>query len=263
MKKISITILTIIFILILCACQQENAKVPFTKDEEDFYKVINIMDYFKTAEGTYSFQEEVGKEVGKVDFYIDLENSRVLIYKKSNIEETTYVKNNGISYTIDETKKEYQKNASMDIDTTQDNEFKNMTFEERMSTPGTQRLREELMLAGSPFYFQEEMFNSIGIKDTKLITDEFFLGREAVVYEGTVHNTSKGVLVENSFQITIDKATGILLEIRFYLDDQLTREYIMTSLIVNELIDSSIFKFDFTGYQEVTVEERIQEAIEK
>lgn len=227
--------------------------------KQDYYhKILNSIDYFNTVSGTFktnSLSHDGTETV--VSYQVDMINN--LSYEKvegTNDKSETYVSPNRIVelnnldksiYTANQTHTKISELAMFnDVLQTKDDIKKaktvlNSTFEDtkRITTDenGDKHYLNRvdptnLCISSSYTLFPQGMvFGYLGDHDLWKITDETtYLGRAAVIIEGTAGEYGKKFNT-STFEMTVDKETGILLKHCGYDDDGNLSEYIETTKI--------------------------------
>lgn len=230
--------------------------------------MLNSIDYFDTAEGSFEYYSKRANSVMLINYSIDIPNQ--LSYNStscvSNHEDVAeYIFNNGNGKTIINKNKQFTEYELPKLDRESDT-LKNVKPKDRYKTnktviddPSEAPLTRSTLLLGPS---QDSLCNqnvALGFLQNynswNISGEETYLGLDAVKITGQSNDYYANRFGKN-FEMLVEKNTGILLKFEVFN----SQDDVGTSLITREIkIDKNInlnkLNKDLTGYKNVTVKE--------
>lgn len=227
--------------------------------EEIQNKMVNSIDYFNKAKGTYTFSSKTLDVVNNVDFQVEL-GDKSMSYTKLKVtdnfkEKIIERKYNGdeILY-LDQINKKYKKFADGNKEgRNKDSKLKGTPAKERYIKENGKivgvhhRKDPSFMTIASEVLFNQNI--ALGYLNDyskwNIVDETNYLGFDAVVINGTLDDYYQVKHKAVTFTLWVDKNTGILLKNEEYDNNG----DVVDSLIVNKLkltenLDSDKFKLD-------------------
>lgn len=228
-----------------------NSITPITK-EEIHYKMLNSVDNFKTAKGSFVYDSKIANEHIVVDYQVDLGQSPKSYEKiQGNINQTSinqehifdgqdrnYLDNNGKKYTKDKVNK-----------SPGDLKDKSVQARYQKNSNGEKvylyRNNPAMMRDASMSLFPQQMITGYLEDYSKwnIVSETTLNGLNAVVIEGDLNDYYKTKLGSAKFKWWVHKDTGIVLQFEEYDSNGNVISYLKTqSISIDGTIDGEKFK---------------------
>lgn len=207
------------------------------------YKILNSIDFYNTAQGTYTEGNEIDKQYTTNKYYADIDNRKTRLILDSNYE---VLVNNDKRYWIDKNKKTYKES---EVFYEKDDNIAKLKVEDRYKeTIVTREDGEFLDILSVTLFNQSETANSLKNFDNWSIAENIsYLNREAVKINGNFNIVGK--TDEKTFQIIVDSNTGIILEKKtFNTQGNLVTSFETKEILIDKEIDDNIFNVDLSMY---------------
>lgn len=225
-----------------------------TKDDIQ-NKIVNSIDYFNSAEGSFTWYMEKSNTDMTIDYKVKIKD------KPSSYEKITFKEGVVIENLFDGKNKETYNNKDKTYKTggvvlidgdSSKYSIKNRYYKSGDGTPGVY-LRQDPSFMG---YAKESLFNqnvALGFLEDQSKWDmkngETFLGLDTVVINGTFSDYYSNKLKANTYKLWVEKNTGIILKMELYAENgDVVEKLDTTSIKLNCTIDDNAFKKDKTGY---------------
>ena len=273
MKKIKNNILIIfliifiaIFICIKITGNKETSHLPsYVNDvtvNEDFfqsmnekeltvYKILNSIDFFKTAIGTYKYVDSSDNCNEIVKYYVDIDNKKSYVNTQSEDgevnKELICTENSKIYFdNIKRVYSEFPVSKTIEIDYIR--KLKPEDRYDKKSNEFISRQDGNFMVEVSEILFNQELQSYLkDYEKWNIQGEEDYLNRKAIYITGSLGFTSKNG--SNKFELLVDKSTGIVLKLNFLnKDNKIISSLITTDIILDKTIESSIFEKGTSGY---------------
>jgi hypothetical protein len=199
----------------------ESDKSINTTKELIHNRIINTIDNFKTATGSFTYMSKVSGANFTVDYAIR-NNQNPASYKKitNNHNKSVKVqKNDGKAQVeLDENKKEYVKYDLNVLGNVKDKEVKNFSSRFIKNEKGEKVIKyrhdpTHMGVAGNSIFPQELGFSFLNNYSLWKITEQVnYLDLNAVVIEGTLDEYMSAKLGADKFKLLVHESSGILLK---------------------------------------------------
>ena len=212
----------------------KQSKKKYTEKENIFYKMLNSVDYYDTAEG--SFSTVLGEEQleTEVEFISDLEEATGYEGVENKTVDTEL-------YVADGTRQIFNNEEETYVEDTEviEQEMEIPTDEDRIVEENdgskTYNYREKISnLANADMVLapQEITFSFLGdFSLWKIVGQEKYLGRKCVKIKGTTEEYYRQKLDVAKFTFWVDAETGFLLKYEGYNEKNELTDYIKTEEI--------------------------------
>ncbi|MET4558859.1 hypothetical protein ABIA69_000002 [Lysinibacillus parviboronicapiens] len=224
-----------------------HEKTPELSKNEILYRMLNTMDYFKTAQGSYVYRNPYVKQ--NIVYKLNMEKGNIGGYEQAVNEQskssiTTIVKSDQM-LTLNEKEKEYllEKASSLNRNSIS---LKEVYGADAQGTPDTTYRKRPPIAMDSLFPFEiasnyledEEQWEIEQQEDT-------FLGEKVMIIKGNLnaYNSEKPQSV--SFRFWVHKATGILMRMETYsAEGNVVYSLVTQKFILDKPIPSSEFQLN-------------------
>lgn len=220
--------------------------------EEVHYLLLNSMDQFKTAQGTFEiFSAASDSEMKKVDYAIEIGNKTksLVVIKDSdkNIVSQTFYDGKFL-YQADGKNQIYNKSKAPFQYKKQAKSVKDHYKKDENGIPSYEyRERPPVGIAGATLFPFELSLNYLeDYGDWEIESqDQSFLGRPTIILKGNLHPSAAEKHQASHFRFWVDSETGVLLRYETYHASGEIVDYLRTtSFTVNKTIPEETFKVD-------------------
>lgn len=210
------------------------------------YKMINSIDFYENAFGTFSKFNKEDESNETIEYWADIKNKKSHYIDSDGTE--LLVKDNK-RYFIDNNKKTYLED---DIKDEKDDNIPKLKLKDRLANSEKYAYRRDgafLDILEESLFNQNEAFSEIkGLDNWEINKEVDYLGRKAVEITGKI--IGERDFGGKSFYVLIDKETGIVLVFR-YLDVNNNVLYSLETknIQIDKGISDKNFEKDLSGYK--------------
>ncbi len=217
-----------------------------TEKELMCYKVINSIDFYNNASGTYKKNNNISDEFLEIKYYVDVETNKSYIIMNDNNQ--VLIKDNK-KFWMDKNKQTYKEYK---IINEKDNDIPKLKVKDRFDDKEGFISRSDgnfLDLLGETLFGQNAYAYGLEFFDKWEIDEETtYLNRGAIKISGEYNYVGK--TQEEKYNMVIDKATGIVLKYEsFDNDNNVVNSLETTEIHVDEGISKDIFEIDLSKYK--------------
>ena len=218
----------------------KQTKKKYTEQEEIFYKMLNSVDCYDTAKG--SFLTVLGEEVEtKIEFISDLNEMIGYESVQNRMTDTELYVAKGIRQQFDHKEKTYIEDTDVITEETEIPTNEERIIEESDGSK-TYNYREKISnLANADMVLapQEITFSFLGgFSLWKIVGQEQYLDRKCVKIKGTTEAYYREKLDVVKFNFWVDAETGFLLKYEGYNEKNELTDYIKTEEItINQPVE--------------------------
>lgn len=241
-----------------------NVQAKITK-EELHHRMLNSIDYFDSVTGSFIYHDISGNET-TVDYKIKMKDNPSSYEKDANKDITNEISYDGNEQTFLDTKNKMYRKLGATKQTVNKDQYKSESPKDRYQSKDGKnvyihRADPSYMGVASESVFPQN--TALGFLEDynkwDITSDGTLNGKDVVIVKGTLNNYYSAKFKATSFQLWVDKNTGILLKREVYNVQGDVVEFInTTSIKFNSSIDDAQFKLnvpvDYQDFKKVALQ---------